>query len=164
MTILENLYASGGSDVKVACLSFECDAWDESAHLCHGYEDLIITLEDSTQVIATGSDFAAKLPDRGANGRQDMSFTIDPRGSSAIEKLDQAKESGDKVYVTFRTYMLSDLSGPAEPADSMVAVSYTYNKIESSLSFIASFHDLVNKSWPFRRYRATDYKGLKYAS
>ena len=159
MTVLANLYASGGTEIRVPCLSFRCEDW-ETIHICHGQDDLTATLETDETVTFSASDFAAQLPKRSADGSQALQFAIDASNSDALDKLDLALESGNKVYIDYREFLLSDLTAPALNVQTMTVTGYNYEY--PNLLFTASFHDLVNKAWPNKRYNTTVAKGLKY--
>ena len=159
MTILENLYASGGTEIRVPCLSFRCEDW-EAIHICQGWDDLTATLETAEEVAFTASDFSAQLAKKSKDGNQALQFAIDASQSDALEKLDAALESGNKVYIDYREFLLSDLSAPARNVETMTVTGYSYEY--PNLLFTASFHDLVNKAWPRIRYNTTIAKGLKY--
>lgn len=159
-SVLKTLYASGGDEIRVACLSFRCDAWNDDVHLCQGFENLYASLETGQGVLFSASDFAAQLAKKAADGQQSLLFAINPQASDALPRVDLAMESAAIVYVDYREFLASDLSAPARPVDTMTVVSYSYQG--DQLSFTASFHDLVNTKWPRLRYTTKLTPGLKY--
>lgn len=160
MTILDELYASGGTEISLPCLSFRCSAW-ESIHLCQGFTDTTAALETAEVVTFTATDFVAQLPARGENGLQNVQFTIGAT-LDVLNKIDAAIENYNKVYVDYREYLLSDLTAPAKPVQTMVVTPYTFNSDTNQISFVAGFNDLVNKAWPRTRYTTKITPGLKY--
>lgn len=162
---LKSLYASGGSAIRLACLSFECDEWADDVHLCQGWTDFTAALEDGNVVTFVAADFAAKLPAESGAGNQSLAFTIDPGESDAVERVDAAMRVGAGVKISYREYVMTDVSGPARTAITMSAISYSllHNDNEGSvLSFTASFHDLTNRAWPRRFYTTSLTPGLKH--
>lgn len=157
---LRTLYASGGDEIRIATLSFRSDAWTDDVHLCKGHTDLTATLEDASTVTFTASDFAAQLMKKSAEGQQSLQFALNPQESDALVRLDQALAARALVLVDYREFLLSDLTGPARPVDTLTVISYSYS--EPTLSFNASFHDLTNKAWPRRRYTTSRTAGLTY--
>lgn len=158
---LKNLYASGGSEIRIPCLSFRCEAWEAyPIHLCQGFTDVVATLENGYPVEFIAADFAAQLASRNTGGVQGLQFAIDPGESNALERIDQAVEAGAKIYVDYREFIASDLSAPARPVETFTVISYSYD--EPVLTFTASFHDLVNKAYPRNRYTVDKFPGLKY--
>ena len=162
---LKKLYASGGSNVRIACLSFRCDAWADSVHLCQGYSDITAQIEDGSTVTFIASDFAAQLAKRAAEGNQSVNFAIDPGESDAVARIDQAVAVGARVYVDYREYIDNDLTAPARPVETLNVISYQLVPLDdesSQLSFTASFYDLTNKTWPHRKYTTAFAQGLKH--
>lgn len=159
-SVLKRLYASGGTEIRIASLSFRCAAWSDDVHLCHGEQDIAAALEDGSIVTFMAADFAAQLAKKAADGQSSLQFAIDPRESDAMPRVDLSRESGDKVFVDYREYLLSDLSAPARSKQTMTAVNYSLT--DDQLLFTASFHDLVNKRWPRLRYTTSIAPGLKY--
>lgn len=159
-TVLKKLYASGGDEIRLATLSFRCYSWAEDVHICQGYDDVEATLETAQTVTFTAGEFAAQLAKRAASGQQSLQFAIDANQSDAMAKVDQALADGAKVYIDYREFLLSDLSAPARPVETLNVINYSYE--DPQLIFTASFNDLTNKAWPRRRYTADFAPGLKH--
>ncbi|MCA2441742.1 MULTISPECIES: DUF1833 family protein, partial [Vibrio] len=87
-------------------------------------------------------------------------FQIDNVTGEARRFIDKAMEDGSKVTITYRFYLYPHVSAPAEPPLTLTAVSEKDNI--QTVGVVASFHDLVNRAWPKRRYTPTITKGLKY--
>ncbi|MCA2441739.1 MULTISPECIES: DUF1833 family protein, partial [Vibrio] len=87
-------------------------------------------------------------------------FQIDNVTGEARRFIDKAMEDGSKVTITYRFYLYPNISAPAEPPLTLTAVSEKDNI--QTVSVVASFHDLVNRAWPKRRYTPAITKGLKY--
>ena len=158
--VLRTLYASGGVEIRIATLSFRCDAWADDVNLCKGHQDFIATTEQGDTVTFIAADFAAQLAKRAAEGQQSLQFALSPGESDALQRMDEALDAGALVYVDYREYIKSDPTAPARPKDTLTVVSYSYE--EPTLSFTASFHDLTNKAWPRRRYTSKLTPGLTY--
>ncbi|MCK7461136.1 MAG: DUF1833 domain-containing protein [Sphingobacterium sp.] len=65
MTVLKQVFASGGNDVVIATLELSCPSWPESILACNGFEDHVCTTEDGRTLtfVATGMDVA--IPEQG---------------------------------------------------------------------------------------------------
>ena len=164
-TALKKLYASGGTNIRIACLSFRSDAWLDNVHLCQGFEDLTAKLEDGSTVTFVAADFAAQLAKRAAEGNQSVNFAIDPGESDAIARIDQAVAVGARIYVDYREYIANDLTAPSRPVETLSVISYQLVPLSddsAQLSFTASFYDLTNKVWPSRKYTTSFARGLKH--
>ena len=160
--VLQTVYASAPVDqVIIHTLELKHAAFDSGAiRLCQGFDDLTATLEDASTVTFTASGFGVSLPSRAVKGRQDLQFQLDNVTGEALQQIRAAKEAGGAVQVIYRVYLASDLSAPAQPPTVMTAVSVKANP--KSVSVVASFHDLVNKSWPTLFYTPDFAPGLKY--
>lgn len=160
--VLSRLYASSPvDDYIVYALELRHSSFDGGAiRLCQGFDDLPVTLEDSSAATFLASGFEVSLPKRAMRGKQDLQFQLDNVSGEAVQALDTAIEEGGAIQVILRTYTASDLSSPAQPPVVMTAVAV---KVDiRSVVVVASFHDLVNKAWPSRRYTPSFAPGLKY--
>lgn len=160
MTILANLYASGGAEIRRPCLSFRCAAWESDIHLVQGQDDLTATLETDETVTFTGADWVGSLAKRDSSGVQGVQFAVNAEDGSVLRLIDIAIDGAEKVFVDYREYLESDLSTPARAVETMTMTTYSFNN--PSLTAGASFHDLVNKAWPKRRYTQAKFPGMKY--
>ena len=160
--VLRAVYASAPIDqVPVHTLELTHPAFDDGAiRLCQGFDDVTATLEDASTVEFKSSGFGVSLPSRAVKGRQDLQFQLDNVTGEALRNIRAAQEAGGPVTVTYRAYLASDLSAPAQPPTVMTAVDVSATPL--SVSVTASFHDLVNKAWPRRFYTPDFAPGLKY--
>lgn len=165
--VLQTLYASAPvDDLIIHTLELKHAAFNVPGHdigvirLVQGFDYESVTLEDATSATFKASGFGVSLPQKSIKGRQDLSFSIDNVTGEALKAIDDAIEAGGKIIVTYRAYAGSDLSAPGQPPIVMTATAVKADF--SSVSISASFHDLVNKAWPFRRYTPTFAPGLKY--
>ncbi|MCL1126437.1 DUF1833 family protein [Shewanella surugensis] len=161
--VLQTLYASAPVDeIPIHTLELKNSAFDGGTiRLCQGFDNVTAKIEDvSERVTFTASGFGISLPQRAMKGQQDLQFQLDNVSGEAAQQVDAAVESGEKVKVTYRVYVASNLSEPAQPPIVMTATSVKINI--SSVIVVASFNDLVNKAWPRRRYTPLFAPGLKY--
>lgn len=161
MTVLANLYASGGTEIRVPCLSFRCAAWPNTIHLCQGFEDFNAILETAEEVTFTAADWVGTLAKRDNSGVQGVQFSVNAEDGDTIRYIDIALEAGEKIYVDYREYIESDPSAPARAVETMTMTSYSFS--DPTLTAGASFHDLVNAKWPRRIYTQAKFPGMKYA-
>ena len=165
--VLQTLYASAPvDDLIIHTLDIKNPAFNVPDHLVgtirlvQGFDDVTATLEDATSATFKASGFGVSLPQKSIKGRQDLNFVIDNVTGEALKAIDDAVEAGGKIIVIYRAYAGSDLSAPGQPPIVMTATAIKADF--SSISISASFHDLVNKAWPHRRYTASFSPGLKY--
>jgi hypothetical protein len=160
--VLQTVYASAPiNEVLIHTLELRHIAFSGgSIRLCQGFDDIHVTLEDSSNAIFTASGFAVSLPQKTAGGQQELQFQLDNVSGEAAQQVDAAMEQGGAIAVIYRPYLASDLAAPAQAPIVMTATSVTITT--RSVVVIASFNDLVNKAWPRRRYTPDFAPGLKY--
>ncbi|EJI1395458.1 MULTISPECIES: DUF1833 family protein [Vibrio harveyi group] len=125
-----------------------------------GVEGIYLGLETGVETFFRASAFRVSLPGKSVKGKQNLQFQIDNVTGEARRFIDKAMEDGSKVTITYRFYLYPNISAPAEPPLTLTAVSEKDNI--QTVSVVASFHDLVNRAWPKRRYTPAITKGLKY--
>lgn len=125
-----------------------------------GEEGVDLGLEDGSTAFFRSSAFGVSLPGKSVKGKQNLQFQIDNVTGEARHFIDKAMEAGSKVKITYRVYLSSNLSAPAKPPLELTCVSEKDNI--QTVAVVASFHDLVNRAWPKRRYTPAVARGLKY--
>lgn len=160
MTILERLFASSGTEVIIPTFEITCDAWSEPILLCNGYEDQTCITEDARTLTFVASGIQAALPKRDTSGTQSLRFAIDNVTGQAQSLIDQALEAEEIIRMTFRHYVSSDLTAPAE--NPLKFVIREGSMEGSVLQINATFFDMINVAWPRNFYTPEFAPGLKY--
>lgn len=161
--VLQTVYASAPSDQIIHhTLTLEAASFPLGVmRWVQGYEDEYMGLENNGgTVLYEALPFGVSLPDRSIRGNQEIQFQLDNITGEALQYLDVALNAGDKIKVTYRVYLDSDKSSPAEQPIVMTATSMSADY--KSVQVIADFHDFLNKAWPSARYTAEFAPGLKY--
>jgi len=156
---LEQVYASGG-DVLINTLELSCVAWADPILLCDGFENQACITEDERAVTFIASGIAVELPDRGTSGGQTLTFAIDNVTGEAQQKIDAALEAEERIILTYRCYLASDKSAPAEAPYRMTVLDGEING--PSVQVEAGYYDLINSAWPRDLYTTEFAPGLKY--
>lgn len=125
-----------------------------------GFSDLMLGLETNETVAFKPSSIGLSLPAPGVRGRQDLVFQLDNVSGQALKAIDGALEDDGEIETILRIYLPSDLTYPSETPLRMIATECEGDL--KSVSISASFHDLVNKAWPTKRYTPSFAPGLKY--
>jgi hypothetical protein len=159
MTILDQVYASGG-DVIIPTLELTCTAWAGPILLCNGFEDQTCVTEDARTLVFIASGIDIALPAKTNQGNQTLTFAIDNVTGEAQQKIDQALEAELEVMMTFRTYLASDLSAPAEAPYRFVVRSGRMQG--NTVTIQAGFFDAINTRFPRDLYTAIFAPGIKY--
>jgi hypothetical protein len=160
MTVLEQVFASGGDDMVIPTLEITSSAWAAPILLCSGFEDHRCITEDGRALVFLAAGIEVALPRRDTAGTQVLTFAIDNVSGASQRLIDDALEAGARVNLTFRHYLASDLSAPAENPLRFVVRE---GSMEGSvLKVNAAFFDMINTAWP-RRYYSLDFApGLRY--
>jgi hypothetical protein len=136
-----------------------------------GKYDLIATLETAAEVTFQKTGMAINLPQKGVNGRQDISFQLSNVSREAwneIKAVISANRANtiagspvEQIMLEFRQFLESDLSAPSGPVYKMVVMNSSVDLM--TVSITASFMPIADMSWPKLRYYAETYPGVRYA-
>jgi len=130
-----------------------------------GYTDSFATLEDSSVVRFTAIGANIKLPDRGTDGGQSIQFGFDNTSrvpSNEIKSLINASRSSkESPTLKYRDYLPTDLT-------TIAAGPYLFQVKASQMNrrqvvITASFFQIGNMAWPYRKYDPDKYPGVRYA-
>lgn len=159
MSVLETVYASGG-DIIINTIELSCPAWAESVFICNGFENHTCVDENSREINFTAAAISISLPKKNNSGAQNLVFAIDNITGESQSLIEDALEAEERVTLTYRAFLNSDKSVPAEAPYRMTVLS---GDIQGTVIQIQSgFFDLLNTAWPRDKYTATFAPGLKY--
>lgn len=159
MTVLEQVYASGG-DVVIETLELSCSAWDAPLYICNGFENHLCRLETGEWVTFLAAAIQVALPKKSSQGDQVLTFALDNLTGEAQRLIDQALEAEARVTIVYRPFLASDKTQPADNPYRMVVRSGTMQG--TAVQVNAGFFDLINTAWPRDLYTAEFAPGLKY--
>lgn len=160
MNPLDILRSSGGTDVEIPTVELTSTAWADSLFLCAGYFDQTFTLEDNRVITFQACGLDASLPKKGNQGSQVLGIAIDNVRGEAQRRIDSAKAAGANVVLTFRLYLESDPSAPAERPLTMDVLSA--NVRGPTVELQAGYFNLIGSAWPRFRYTTDFSPGIKY--
>lgn len=159
-TILDIFRASGGSDCIIPTLELTCPAWSSGVFICAGFDDLTAVDENGRVLLFTAAGMDVNLPKKSNDGGQQIGIAIDNVTGEAQQKIDAANAAGARITMTYRTFLESDPSQPAEPPFSMTALSASMEG--ATIRTIGGYYDLINSAWPRETYTAVFAPGVKY--
>ena len=160
MTILNDYYASGTNTVRLFTLELTCSAWTAPILICNGFTDRTCVTEDSRTLTFIAAAIDVALPKKDSRGAQNITIAIDNVNGEAQAKIDEAMTAEARVSATLRTYLLSDLTAPAEAPYRMTVQDGSIEQLAVQLR--AGFFDLINVAWPRLLYTTQNAPGLKY--
>ncbi len=89
----------------------------------------------------------------------EITVTMDNVGREITDALDEAAVSQDKIEVTYRPYLSTDIEGPQmDPPITMVMSEVEANPLH--VTGRARMLDIGNKAFPAKFYTAKDFPGL----
>jgi len=160
MTILQTLYASGGSDVIILTVELSCAAWPAPVLICNGFDDQVCVAEDGRTLSFTAAGIDVSLPKKSSNGSQAINFAIDNITGEAQRLIDQALEAGERVTLIFRQFLESDKSAPAESPYVFIVRGGRMNGTQVQIQ--AAFYDMINTRFPRDLYTLEFAPGVRY--
>lgn len=160
MSIIETVYAASSTDVILNTVEIFSPAWEDRIVLVQDYVDHEIITEDSRTLLAKNCGMAVALPKRDNSGAQNLVFAIDGVRSESRGLIRSTIRDQVPVYLTYRCYVLSDLSEPAE-----TPYFYIIRSMQSQADHIeltAGLFDLIDMRWPRNVYNSINAPGLRY--
>lgn len=169
-TTFEEAYADALANAPVdtvihSTLEFRHVSFTEPARVVAAQRtDLVATLEpdapaDGGQAVTfTAVAFDFTPPEIGENGNPELKIEIDNIGRELIEQFDAATSVPEKVEVTYRAYLSTDLTRPH------YVLHLTVTGIECDVFRVtatAGFGDIVNRAFPLETYTAQRFPGLQ---
>lgn len=159
MTVLEQVYASGG-DVIIPTLELTCDAWTEPVLICAGFENQACVTEDARALTFVAAGIDVSLPKKSNTGAQNINFAIDNITGEPQRKIDEALEAEERVIMTYREFLASDKSAPAQAPYRFVVRGGSMQG--TSVQITAGFFDAINTAWPRDLYTLNFAPGIRY--
>ncbi|CAM3893568.1 hypothetical protein CCOS865_02236 [Pseudomonas reidholzensis] len=158
MSLIEECYASGKGEL-VDTIEAREEGSSFSHLYCSGYQDRTCMTEDGRTLtfIALAMDLA--LPKNDNSGFQNIVIGMDNVTGEVQEVVESAKEAGNRIFITFRRYLASDLTFPAERYR-MTVLSREYEDDVAKLT--CGFFDLLNTNGIRNILTTSLAPGLKY--
>lgn len=158
MTILNRLYASGGTEVIIRTLQIVVG--ENTYWLTQGYEDIHARLENGATQVFTASGIDISLPARNADGTQDLKFAISNIDGVVSLAIRNALNNLSTAQLTYRSYLSTDLSAPASVPFMLNIKSGYWTATEVQIT--AGYMNILDTAWPRNRYTLPEYPGLRY--
>lgn len=122
--------------------------------------DEVFTLESGASQLFQACGLDASLPKRGNEGSQILGIAIDNVYGTAQQRLTAAKDASAKIVMTYRLYLASDHSAPAERPLVMDVLSF--NATGPTIEIQGGYFNLIASAWPRFRYNSDFSPGIKY--
>lgn len=162
---IKEAYASAPADVIYSTLELRHPAFSSPIRVVRDFADLTATLEatapvnPSTSVTFTRFAFDFTKPEVSSVGVPQITITMDNVDRAIVANIEAALATTDLVQVTYREYLGSNLTVPANnPPLSMTIMSVTADVFK--VTAVAGFPDLMNRRFPSQEYSAEVFPGL----
>ena len=158
MTVLEQLYASGGRQVILDTLQITIG--DQTYYLTKGWDDITAKTEAGDTVTFTACGIDIALPARTADGFQDLTFAISNITGQVSGAIRAALAAKQVMTVTYRRYVSTDLAAPAERPAKMTVKQGQWTALQVQLT--CGYMNILDTAWPRHRYTLNKHPGLRY--
>lgn len=160
MSVLDELYSTQSEAVLLHTIELSCDAWDEPIALVRDYVNHTITTEDARTLTALASGMDVSLPKRDNTGAQKLTFAIDGVNKVALSLIRSALLAQDVINLTYRAYISTDLTEPAETPYNFIVHSCVISKTQIDIT--AGMFDFIDYKWPRILFDSDTAPCLKY--
>lgn len=163
---LKEAYAAAPCDVvTLHTLEFRHPAFTQPLRVVLDHADHTCTLEadapadPSTAVLFVGYAFDIVLPNMDTGAAPEVVITIDNVSMEIEDNISAALATADKVLVTYRPYLSTDLSAPSMNPPMTLTVTHI-SADQFQITARAQLGDYANKAFPGENYTATRFPGL----
>jgi len=160
MTVLNRLYASGGSEVLLETL--EINVAGKTHWLAGGWTDFTATIETGEVKTFTACGIDIALPAKNADGTQDLNFAICNVDGVVSSEVRDAINNLQDAYLIYRCFISTDRSAPANVPYTLTIKSGYWTAVE--VQFTAGYMNVLDTAWPRWRYTLPEFPGLRYIS
>lgn len=160
MSQLEEVFASGGTDIIIRTLELNSPGWDGPVLICNGFEDQTLTTEDGRTLLFTAANIGIDLPKVNNKGNQALAFTVDNTTGEPQRKADEALAARARVTAVYRTYLSSNKSVPAERPYTLTVQSDSIQGNQAQLQ--CGYFDMIGVAWPRVLYTLQNFPALRW--
>ena len=160
MTVLEEVNASAGNDVIIRTLELNCSGWAAPVLIANGFVDRSLTTEDDRLLLFQGANIDIALAKKDNKGNQTLAFSVDNTTGEVSQRVDAAMDARARVTATYRTYLKSNPSSPAEPPYRLTLLSGSLQGVTAQLQ--CGYFNMIDVQWPRKLYTADYAPSLRY--
>lgn len=160
MSILNTLYVSGGRQAIYGTL--EIANQGRRLFLIRAYVPMTAALETGEVVTFEPSSIQYALPEKNADGSQDLQFSVSNINGEASTMIREALTDNWPTTVTYREYLSGDIGAPAKRPLVLEVRDGAWTPLQADLR--AGFMNLLDTAWPRKFFNTIDHPGLRYLS
>lgn len=155
-----------GGDAPLFALLIESEGCEPLA-IAQGYKDVWLKDASGAARLFTASGMTIELPERKAGSAAALNFGVADVSGEAMARCESLRDSAHPVYVTCLEYAShggKDAESAPEPVWHLRLFGTSAAITPKGATFSAGWHDTLNAKYPYRRYTAAQFPGLKYVS
>lgn len=155
-----------GGDAPLFALLIESEGCEPLA-IAQGFKDVWLKDANGEARLFTASGMTIELPERKAGSASALNFGVADVSGEAMARCEQLRDSAHPVYVTCLEYAShggKDAENAPEPVWHLRLFGTSAAITPKGATFSAGWHDTLNAKYPYRRYTAAEFPGLKYVS
>ena len=157
-----------GTDAPVMAIKIDCDSLSKPICFAQSYHDFVARDDQGELQEFQSSGIQINLPERTNQSGSALSFGVGSISGEVMELCNTVMSGAVPCYLTLLEYLPFDTS---REYDGSTAVSpiYTLKLFVTSCqittkgaTITAGWHDTLNAKFPYKRYTAKQFKGLRY--
>ena len=156
---LRTLNASG-SKMPVMAVEIFSDKLTTPICLVQAQQDMSLKDANGTTRTFTACGISISLPERNTSGFSDVSLAIGDTRGIAMGYCSQVVNNDG----TANLYVLEYLPGETTPVYKLRLSMTSAEITPKQATFTAGWHDCLNRRFPYMKYSARHFKGLRYVS
>lgn len=155
-----NTLNASGNRLPLVALKITSDSLDNPICLVQSQEEKTLTDNHGNSYTFLPCSLSVNFPERNTSGFSDLTFVVGDSLGLSMGYVSQVMSSYDVADLTLLEY----LPGETTPVYHLT-LAVTHAEITpKSATFSAGWHDCLNLKFPYRRYTAKHFKGLRYVA
>ena len=157
-----------GTDAPVMAIKIDCESLSKPICFAQSYHDFVARDDQGELQEFQSSGIQINLPERTNQSGSALSFGVGSISGEVMELCNTVMSGAVPCYLTLLEYLPFDTSREYD-GDTAVSPIYTLKLFVTSCqittkgaTITAGWHDTLNAKFPYKRYTAKQFKGLRY--
>ena len=157
-----------GTDAPVMAIKIDCESLSKPICFAQSYHNFVARDDQGELQEFQSSGIQINLPERTNQSGSALSFGVGSISGEVMELCNTVMSGAVPCYLTLLEYLPFDTSREYD-SDTAVSPIYTLKLFVTSCqittkgaTITAGWHDTLNAKFPYKRYTAKQFKGLRY--
>jgi hypothetical protein len=151
---------ASGNRLPLVALKITSNSLDNPICLVQSQEEKTLSDNNGNTYVFLPCSLSVNFPERNTSGFSDLNFVVGDTLGLSMGYVSQVMSNYDVAELTLLEYLPDE----TEPIYHLT-LSVTHAEItQKSATFSAGWHDCLNLKFPYRRYTAKHFKGLRYVA